>query len=97
LGRDGVHQESQPFASTSKAAKKLILVEFFFLLSSSVVAKEFLAQVVEQARGKGLTSDERFTVGGTLLEAWAAGLMTIALVGKVRHRQSFRVPVPSCF
>jgi transposase len=35
------------------------------------VAKEFLAQVVEQARGKGLTSDEHFTVDGTLLEAWA--------------------------
>src|SRR5678810_1363782 len=35
------------------------------------VAKEFLARVVEQARGKGLTSDEHFTVDGTLLEAWA--------------------------
>src|SRR6201988_2965391 len=35
------------------------------------VAKEFLAHVVEQARGKGLTSDEHFTVDGTLLEAWA--------------------------
>jgi len=36
------------------------------------VAKEFLARVVEQARGKGLTSDEHFTVDGTLLEAWAS-------------------------
>ena len=35
------------------------------------VAKEFLAQVVEQARAKGLISDEHFTVDGTLLEAWA--------------------------
>ena len=35
------------------------------------VAKEFLARVVEQARTKGLTSDEHFTVDGTLLEAWA--------------------------
>ena len=35
------------------------------------VAKEFLAQVVEQARVKSLTSDEHFTVDGTLLEAWA--------------------------
>lgn len=35
------------------------------------VAKEFLLHVVEQARGKGLTSDEHFTVDGTLLEAWA--------------------------
>jgi transposase len=36
------------------------------------VAKEFLACVVEQAREKGLTSDEHFTVDGTLLEAWAS-------------------------
>src|SRR5881392_2814968 len=36
------------------------------------VAKEFLAQVVEQARAEGLTSDEHFTVDGTLLEAWAS-------------------------
>ena len=35
------------------------------------VAKEFLAHVVAQARAKGLTSDEHFTVDGTLLEAWA--------------------------
>jgi hypothetical protein len=26
----------------------------------------------EQARGRGLTSDEHFTVDGTLLEAWAS-------------------------
>lgn len=36
------------------------------------VAQEFLACVVEQARAKGLTSDEHFTVDGTLLEAWAS-------------------------
>src|SRR5215475_12404222 len=36
------------------------------------VAKEFLTQVVERARAKGLTSDEHFTVDGTLLEAWAS-------------------------
>jgi transposase len=36
------------------------------------VAKEFLAKVVAQARVKGLTSDEHFTVDGTLLEAWAS-------------------------
>src|ERR1700720_2822245 len=35
------------------------------------VAKEFLSRVVEQAQPKGLTSDEHFTVDGTLLEAWA--------------------------
>ena len=33
---------------------------------------EFLARVVGQARGKGWTSDEHFTVDGTLLEAWAS-------------------------
>jgi transposase len=36
------------------------------------VAKEFLARVVAQAGQKGLTSDEHFTVDGTLLEAWAS-------------------------
>jgi len=36
------------------------------------IAKEFLARVVEQAQAKGLTSDEHFTVDGTLLEAWAS-------------------------
>jgi transposase len=36
------------------------------------VAQEFLARVVEQARAKGLTSDEHFSVDGTLLEAWAS-------------------------
>jgi hypothetical protein len=38
------------------------------------VAQEFLAHVVEQARAKGLTSDEHFTVDGTLLEAWAGAM-----------------------
>ena len=36
------------------------------------VAKEFLTRVVAQAQAKGLTSDEHFTVDGTLLEAWAS-------------------------
>ena len=36
------------------------------------VAKEFLVCVVEQARAKDLTSDEHFTVDGTLMEAWAS-------------------------
>jgi transposase len=40
-------------------------------LLEAEVAKLFLAQVVAQARAKGLTSDEHFTVDGTLLEAWA--------------------------
>jgi transposase len=41
-------------------------------LLEAAVAKEFLAQVVERARGGGLISDEHFTVDGTLLEAWAS-------------------------
>jgi transposase len=36
------------------------------------VAKEFLACVVAQAQSKELTSDEHFSVDGTLLEAWAS-------------------------
>jgi len=41
-------------------------------LLEAEVAKQFLAQVVEQAGAKGLISDEHFTVDGTLLEAWAS-------------------------
>ncbi len=41
-------------------------------LLEAEVAKEFLAQVVAQARARGLTSDEHFSVDGTLLEAWAS-------------------------
>jgi hypothetical protein len=40
-------------------------------LLEAEVAEEFLARVVERARSQGLTSDEHFTVDGTLLEAWA--------------------------
>jgi transposase len=36
------------------------------------VAREFLAEVVGQAQANGLTSDEHFTVDGTLIEAWAS-------------------------
>ncbi len=36
------------------------------------VAREFLCEVVKQAQSKGLTSDEHFTVDGTLIEAWAS-------------------------
>lgn len=39
---------------------------------ASDIAREFLAQVVEMARQKGLTSSEHFTVDGTTLEAWAS-------------------------
>lgn len=36
------------------------------------VAREFLSEVVQQAQSRGLTSDEHFTVDGTLIEAWAS-------------------------
>ncbi len=36
------------------------------------VAREFLIEVVRQAQGQNLTSDEHFTVDGTLVEAWAS-------------------------
>ena len=36
------------------------------------VAREFLGEVLHQARAKNLTSDEHFTVDGTLLEACAS-------------------------
>src|SRR6202795_1222285 len=35
------------------------------------IAQVFFQKVVEQARDKGLLSDEHFTVDGTLIEAWA--------------------------
>jgi transposase len=40
-------------------------------LLDGVVAEEFFTQIVGQARGRGLLSDEHFTVDGTLIEAWA--------------------------
>lgn len=36
------------------------------------VSRRFLVQVVAQARGEGLLSDEHFSVDGTLIEAWAS-------------------------
>jgi transposase len=41
------------------------------LLDGDVV-REFLCAVVNQAREKNFTSDEHFTVDGTLIEAWAS-------------------------
>ena len=46
------------------------------------VAKEFLARVVGQAEAQGLTSNEHFTVDGTLLEAWAGAKSFQAREGK---------------
>jgi hypothetical protein len=50
------------------------------------VAREFLIEVVDQAREKSLTSDEHFTVDGTLIEAWASL--------KSFHRQGKQDPPP---
>jgi transposase len=36
------------------------------------IAQKFFAQVLEQARAAKLTSDEHFSVDGTLVEAWAS-------------------------
>jgi transposase len=36
------------------------------------IARRFLEQIVVQAREQGLTSDEHFSVDGTLIEAWAS-------------------------
>src|SRR5678816_4358741 len=36
------------------------------------VAREFLMEVVRQAEDRKLTSDEHFTVDGTLIESWAS-------------------------
>src|SRR6266850_5883134 len=36
------------------------------------IARRFLEQTVAQARDRGLTSDEHFSVDGTLIEAWAS-------------------------
>src|SRR3984893_4868302 len=41
------------------------------LLEGEIAAKVF-AQVLEQARGNDLLSDEHFSVDGTLIEAWAS-------------------------
>lgn len=36
------------------------------------IAQSFFEQIVEQAEAAGLTSDEHFSVDGTLIEAWAS-------------------------
>jgi hypothetical protein len=41
------------------------------LLEAEIVHKLFAA-VLEQAKRAGLTSDEHFSVDGTLIEAWAS-------------------------
>jgi transposase len=41
-------------------------------LMQANVAQAFFAQILAQAKAKGLTSDEHFSVDGTLIEAWAS-------------------------
>ena len=41
-------------------------------LMSAHIAQAFFEQVLVQARDRGLTSDEHFSVDGTLIEAWAS-------------------------
>ena len=36
------------------------------------IARRFLEEIVAQARERGLTSDEHFSVDGTMIEAWAS-------------------------
>src|SRR5580693_10036217 len=50
------------------------------------VAKEFLSRVVEQARAKGLTSDEHFTVDGTLWKRGRAPRVFSRRMGNHRRR-----------
>ncbi|MBD3617852.1 MAG: IS5 family transposase [Chromatiales bacterium] len=41
-------------------------------LLESDIAEAFFRQILDQAQAKGLTSDEHFSVDGTLIEAWAS-------------------------
>lgn len=41
-------------------------------LLESDIARRFFGAIVAQARNQGLTSDEHFSVDGTLIEAWAS-------------------------
>jgi transposase len=41
-------------------------------LMEAEIAEGFFAHVLDQARSRGLTSDEHFSVDGTLIEAWAS-------------------------
>ena len=36
------------------------------------VSREFFREIVDQARDRGLLSDEHFSVDGTLLDAWTS-------------------------
>ena len=49
------------------------------------VAREFLLQIVEQARERRLLSEDHFSVDGTLLEAWAS--LKSSVPGTKTHRR----------
>ena len=57
------------------------------LLAGEMAAKFFRA-VVEQARAARLLSDERFTVDGTLIEAWASEKSYVPRIGPREARGS---------
>jgi len=61
-------------------------------LLEAEVAKDFLALVVEQARGQGWASDEHFTVDGSLLEAWASAKSFQPRTRRVHLRRRIRNP-----
>jgi hypothetical protein len=52
------------------------------------MAAKFFRAVVEQARAAGLLSDERFTVDGTLIEAWASEKSYVPRIGPRGRRGS---------
>jgi transposase len=41
-------------------------------LLSGDLAQRFLEEIVAEARSRGLTSDEHFSVDGTMVQAWAS-------------------------
>ena len=57
--------EDAPFNATTFSKNRARLLE-------AAVARAFFAEVVDEARRRRLTSDEHFSVDGTLLEAWAS-------------------------
>jgi transposase len=70
-------EESFDHSSFSRNRERLIAHE---------IARRFFAEVVAQARGAGLMSDEHFTVDGTLIEAWAS-LKSFKPKGRRRNEQ----------
>jgi transposase len=61
----GLHMDSEIWDVTVFSKNRDRLLE-------GQIAQRFLEQVVAQARQAGLTSDEHFSVDGTLIEAWAS-------------------------